>query len=89
MKIGIYVCSNGYGHFHRMLQVCTHLPFCEIDIHCERYQYNRFKPNQDKLKDEHGNPIEVKIFQPALIASVCISILAVPYSNAYSSTIVS
>ena len=49
MKIGIYVCSNGYGHFHRMLQVCTHLPFHEIDIHCERYQYNRFKPTQDNL----------------------------------------
>ena len=49
MKIGIYICSNGYGHFHRMLQVCTHLPFCEIDIHCERYQYNRFKPTQDNL----------------------------------------
>ena len=49
MKIGIYICSNGYGHFHRMLQVCTHLPFHEIDIHCERYQYNRFKPKQDNL----------------------------------------
>ena len=32
-----------------MLQVCTHLPFHEIDIHCERYQYNRFKPTQDNL----------------------------------------
>ena len=49
MKIGIYVCSNGYGHFHRMLQVCAHLPFHEIDIHCERYQYNRFKPTQDNI----------------------------------------
>ena len=49
MKIGIYICSNGYGHFHRMLQVCTHLPFHEIDSHCERYQYNRFKPTQDNL----------------------------------------
>ena len=49
MKIGIYICSNGYGHFHRMLQVCTHLPFHEIDIHCERYQYNSFKPTQDNL----------------------------------------
>ena len=49
MKIGIYICSNGYGHFHRMLQVCTHLPYHEIDIHCERYQYNRFKPTQDNL----------------------------------------
>ena len=49
MKIGIYICSNGYGHFHRMLQVCAHLPFHEIDIHCERYQYNRFKPTQDNL----------------------------------------
>ena len=25
------------------------LPFHEIDIHCERYQYNRFKPTQDNL----------------------------------------
>ena len=49
MKIGIYICSNGYGHFHRMLQVCAHLPFHEIDIHCERYQYNRFKPTQDNI----------------------------------------
>lgn len=49
MKIGIYVCSNGYGHFHRMLQVCAHLPFHEIDIHCERYQYNRFKPTQENI----------------------------------------
>ena len=49
MKIGIYICSNGYGHFHRMLQVCAHLPFHEFDIHCERYQYNRFKPTQDNL----------------------------------------
>ncbi len=49
MKIGIYVCSNGYGHFHRMLQVCAHLPFHEIDIHCEKYQYNRFKPTQDNI----------------------------------------
>ena len=49
MKIGIYICSNGYGHFHRMLQVCTHLPFHEIVLHCERYQYNRFKPTQDNL----------------------------------------
>jgi len=49
VKIGIYVCSNGYGHFHRMLQVCAHLPFHEIDIHCERYQYNRFKPTQDNI----------------------------------------
>ena len=49
MKIGIYVCSNGYGHFHRMLQVCAHLPFHEIDIHYERYQYNRFKPTQDNI----------------------------------------
>ena len=39
MKIGIYVCSNGYGHFHRMLQVCTHLPFHEFDFYCEKYQY--------------------------------------------------
>ena len=49
MKIGIYVCSNGYGHFHRMLQVCAHLPFHEIDIHCEKYQWNRFKPTQQNI----------------------------------------
>ena len=49
MKIGIYICSNGYGHFHRMLQVCAHLPFHEIDIHCEKYQWNRFKPTQQNI----------------------------------------
>jgi len=49
VKIGIYICSNGYGHFHRMLQVCAHLPFHEIDIHCEKYQWNRFKPTQQNI----------------------------------------
>ena len=46
MKIGIYICSNGYGHFHRMLQVCSNLPYYDIDIYCERYQYNRFNPQR-------------------------------------------
>jgi hypothetical protein len=49
MKIGIFVCSNGYGHFHRMLQVCSYLLYYDIDIYCERYQYNRFKPQQPNL----------------------------------------
>lgn len=49
MKIGIYICSNGYGHFYRMLQVCSYLPFDEIDIYCEKYQYNRFKPIQKNI----------------------------------------
>ena len=49
MKIGIYICSNGYGHFHRMLQVCSNLPYYDIDIYCERYQYNRFNPQRPNL----------------------------------------
>jgi hypothetical protein len=49
MKIGIFVCSNGYGHFHRMLQMCSHLINHKFDIYCERYQYNRFKPLQPNI----------------------------------------
>jgi len=49
MKIAFFVCSNGYGHFHRILQVCAHFSHHEVDIYCERYQYNRFKPKQPNL----------------------------------------
>ena len=45
MKIAFFVCSNGYGHFHRILQVSAHFIHHEVDIYCEQYQYNRFKPN--------------------------------------------
>lgn len=49
MKIAFFVCSNGYGHFHRILQVCAHFIHQEVDIYCEQYQYNRFKPTQPNL----------------------------------------
>ena len=49
MKIAFIVCSNGYGHFHRILQVCAHFNHHEVDIYCEQYQYNRFKPKQPNL----------------------------------------
>ncbi len=49
MKIAFIVCSNGYGHFHRILQVCAHFNHHEVDIYCEQYQYNRFKPKQSNL----------------------------------------
>ena len=45
MKIAFYCCSNGYGHFHRTLQICSYLKDMSIDIYCEKYQYNRFKDN--------------------------------------------
>jgi hypothetical protein len=45
VKIAFFVCSNGYGHFHRILQVSAHFIHHEVDIYCEQYQYNRFKPN--------------------------------------------
>ena len=45
MKIAFYCCSNGYGHFHRTLQICEYLTDCDIDIYCHEYQVKRFQPN--------------------------------------------
>ena len=43
--IAFYTCSNGYGHFKRVIEVAGHLQqdFC-IDIYCEKFQYDKFKP---------------------------------------------
>ncbi len=48
MKVGFYCCSNGYGHFHRTIQICEYLDF-DIDIYCHEYQYKRFFPFNNKL----------------------------------------
>ena len=45
-KIGFFVCSNGLGHFSRVLQVSKYLTSdFDIDIYCEKFQYEKFKPN--------------------------------------------
>ena len=44
--IGYFVCSNGYGHFVRTLNICKHLQTdYNITIYCEKYQYDKFKPD--------------------------------------------
>jgi hypothetical protein len=49
MKIGFFVCSNGYGHFHRTLQICEYLVDWDIDIYCYKYQVKRFHPDLPNL----------------------------------------
>lgn len=45
-KIGFFVCSNGLGHFSRVLQISKYLTSdFDIDIYCEKFQYEKFKPN--------------------------------------------
>tara|TARA_Y100000592_G_C5460244_1_gene313602 strand:+ start:892 stop:1824 length:933 start_codon:yes stop_codon:yes gene_type:complete len=45
-KISFYSCSNGLGHFSRILKICESLSKnFDITIYCEEYQYNKFKPN--------------------------------------------
>ena len=56
MKLAFYICSNGYGHFHRVLQICNHLKNVEVDIYCEKYQYNRFKDNIASLEFYRNKP---------------------------------
>jgi hypothetical protein len=44
-KISFYSCSNGLGHFSRILKICESLSKnFDITIYCEKYQYNKFKP---------------------------------------------
>tara|TARA_R100000657_G_scaffold17611_1_gene15854 strand:+ start:2250 stop:3185 length:936 start_codon:yes stop_codon:yes gene_type:complete len=44
-KIGFFVCSNGLGHFSRVLKISKYLTSnFEIDIFCEKFQYDKFKP---------------------------------------------
>ena len=54
--IAFYTCSNGYGHFKRVIEVAGHLQqdFC-IDIYCEKFQYDKFKP---LLNVEHWKVME-------------------------------
>ena len=49
MKIAFYCCSNGYGHFHRTLQICKYLVDWDIDIYCHEYQVKRFQPTSPNL----------------------------------------
>ena len=56
MKLAFYICSNGYGHFHRVLQICNYLKNVEVDIYCEKYQYNRFKDNINSLEFYRDKP---------------------------------
>ena len=50
MKLGIYCCSNGYGHFHRTIQVVENLEELDVTIHCNEYQYKRFLDKLPKAK---------------------------------------
>ena len=47
MKVGFFVCSNGYGHFMRVSKIANQLKklndSCEIDIFCEQYQIDKFQ----------------------------------------------
>ncbi len=41
-KIAFYCCSNGYGHFHRTLQIVKYLKNLDVSIYCNEYQYKKF-----------------------------------------------
>ena len=44
--IAFFCCSNGLGHFNRVLKICEYLPNnFKIDIYCEKFQYDKFKPS--------------------------------------------
>ena len=58
MKLGIYCCSNGYGHFHRTIQVVENLEELDVTIHCNEYQYKRFL---DKLPNANIYFILIRI----------------------------
>jgi len=48
MKIAFFVCSNGFGHFHRTIQVCRYLPDTfSVDVYCEEYQHLKFLESLD------------------------------------------
>ena len=47
-KLAIFVCSNGLGHFSRVLKITKHLTSVyDVDIYCEKFQYEKFKPNSN------------------------------------------
>lgn len=44
-KLAFVTCSNGYGHFKRILEVAKELiDFYEVTIYCEPYQLSKFNP---------------------------------------------
>lgn len=44
-RLAFFTCSNGYGHFKRILEVSKYLQKDYIiDIFCEKFQYDKFKP---------------------------------------------
>ena len=45
-SIAFFSCSNGLGHFSRVLKISKYLANdFEITIYCEKFQYDKFKPN--------------------------------------------
>jgi len=47
-KLAFFVCSNGLGHFSRVLRITKHLTSVyDVHIYCEKFQYDKFKPNSN------------------------------------------
>ena len=47
-KLAIFVCSNGLGHFSRVLKITKYLTSVyDVDIYCEKFQYEKFNPNSN------------------------------------------
>lgn len=48
-SIAFYTCSNGYGHFSRVLNVAKYLvDSYNVTIYCEKNQFDKFKKEIDK-----------------------------------------
>ncbi len=47
-KLAFFVCSNGLGHFSRVLKISKYLTSVyDVDIYCEKFQHDKFKPNSN------------------------------------------
>ena len=47
-KLAFFVCSNGLGHFSRVLKISKYLTSVyDVDIYCEQFQHDKFKPNSN------------------------------------------
>ena len=47
-KLAFFVCSNGLGHFSRVLKISKYLTSVyDVDIYCEKFQYDKFKPSSN------------------------------------------
>lgn len=45
-SIAFFCCSNGYGHFKRVLSIAELLKdVYDVHIYCEKYQFDKFKPD--------------------------------------------